>query len=107
MRECLRRVLPASPAAQNPQNPFQYTAVLDPRTTTVALFGRLGEQGRDFLPLRFGQQRTGPRHRPSFGAADFAYLPFPNTQPLSFQWLVQRCATASSFYYIILSHSKH
>src|ERR1700680_41468 len=81
MREFLRQVLPASPAAQNPQNPFQYTAVLDPRTTTVALFGRLGEQGRDFLPLRFGQQRTGPRHRPSFGAADFAYLPFSSTQP--------------------------
>jgi hypothetical protein len=30
------------------------------------LFGRLGEQGRDFLPLRFGQQRTGPRHPSSF-----------------------------------------
>ena len=81
MREFLRQVLPASPAPQNPQNPFQHPAVLDPRTTALALFGRLGEQGRDFLPLRLGQQRTAPRHRPCFGAADFSYLPFPNTQP--------------------------
>jgi hypothetical protein len=27
------------------------------------LFGRLGEQGRDFPPLRFGQQRTNGRDR--------------------------------------------
>jgi hypothetical protein len=81
MREFLRQILPASPAPQNPQNSFQHTAILDPRTTALALFGRFGEQGRDFLPLRFGQQRTGPRHRPSFGAADFAYLPFPINQP--------------------------
>jgi len=81
MREFLRQVLPASPAPENPQNPFQHTAVLNPRTTTLALFGRFGEQGRNFLPLRFGQQRTGPRHRASFGAADFAYLPFLKTQP--------------------------
>src|SRR3977135_3286614 len=62
MREFLRQILPASPAPQNPQNSFQHTAILDPRTTTLALLGRLGEQGRDFLPLRFGQQRSGPRH---------------------------------------------
>ncbi|HVB56151.1 MAG TPA: hypothetical protein VNE63_06960, partial [Candidatus Acidoferrales bacterium] len=58
MWEFLRQVLPASPAPQNPQNPFQHTVVFDPRTTALALFGRLGEQGRDFLPLCFGQQRT-------------------------------------------------
>src|SRR4029077_8421934 len=81
MRIFLRQILPASSASQNPQNPFQHTTVLDPRTTALALFGRLGEQGRDFLPLRFSQQRTAPRHRPFFGAADFPCLPFPNTQP--------------------------
>src|SRR5271169_3315054 len=96
MREFLRQVLPASPAPQNPQNPFPHTAVLDPRTTALALFGRLGEQRGDLLPLRFGPQRTRPRHQPSFGAADLAYLPFPKTQPSSFQWLVHGCATASS-----------
>src|SRR5271165_5806105 len=32
MREFLRQILPASPTAENPQNPFQHTAVLDPRT---------------------------------------------------------------------------
>src|SRR5207245_10012071 len=88
MREFLRQILPASTAPQNPKNPFQHTAILDPRTTTLALFGRLGEQGRDFLPLRFGQQRTGSRHRPSFGAADSAYPSFHHTQPSSFQRLV-------------------
>src|SRR6516162_8981 len=66
---------------QNPKNPFQHTTILDPRTTTFALFGRLGEQGRDFLSLRIGQQRTGSRHRPSFGAADSAYPSFHQTQP--------------------------
>src|SRR5580704_1564121 len=95
MWEFLRQVLPASPAPQNPQNPFQHTAVLDPRTTALALFGRLGEQGRDLLPLRFGQQWTGPRHPSSFGAADLAYLLFSKTQPSSFQRLVHGCATAS------------
>jgi hypothetical protein len=29
-----------------------------------ALLGRVREQGRDFLQLCFGQQRTGSRHRP-------------------------------------------
>src|SRR5713226_3112336 len=74
MREFLRQVLPASPAPQNPQNPFQHTAILNPGTTALALFGRLGEQGRDLLPLRFGQQRTRSGHRPSLGAADSPYL---------------------------------
>jgi Protein of unknown function (DUF5131) len=59
------------------------------------LLGRFGEQGRDSLPLRFGQQRTGPRHRPSCGAADPAYPSFPETQPSSFQKLVPGYATAS------------
>src|ERR1700688_1416252 len=62
MREFLRQVLPASPAPQNAQNPFQDTTVLAPRTTALALCGRLGKQRGDFVRLRFGQQRTGPRH---------------------------------------------
>src|SRR6266571_5381722 len=90
-----RQVLPPSAAAQNPQNPFQHTTALDPRATALAVFGRFREQGRDFLPLRFGQQRTGPRHRPSLGAAGLGYPSFPKTQPLSFQKLVSGCATAS------------
>ncbi|HEV2520736.1 MAG TPA: hypothetical protein VGT24_00025, partial [Candidatus Acidoferrales bacterium] len=60
----------------------------------MALLGWFREQGRDFLPLRFGQQRTAPRHRPSFGAADFAYLSSEKTQPSSFQELVSGYATA-------------
>src|ERR1700693_5844503 len=95
MREFLGHVLPASPAPQNPQNPFQHVPVLDPRTTALAWFGRFREQRGNLLPLRFGQQRTGPRHRPSFGAADLAYLLFSKIQPQSFQCLVQGCATAS------------
>jgi hypothetical protein len=72
----LRKILPTSAAPQNPQNPFQHTTVLDPRAAPLALFGRFGKQGCDFLPLRFGQQRTGPRHQSSFGAADFAFPHF-------------------------------
>src|ERR1700752_1640820 len=30
-----------------------------PWTAALTLLGRLGEQGRDLLPLRFGQQGTG------------------------------------------------
>jgi hypothetical protein len=48
---------------------------------TLALFRRSGEPGRDFLPLRFGQQWTRPRHPSSWGAADLAYLLFQTTQP--------------------------
>src|SRR5258707_13445693 len=73
MREFLRQVLPASPAPQNPHNPFQHTTVRNPGTTALALFLRVGEQGRDLLPLRFGQQRTRSGHRPSLGAADSPY----------------------------------
>src|SRR6202790_4466826 len=96
MREFLRHVLPASPASQNPQNPFQHMTVLNPGTTALALFGRLGEQGRDLLPLRFGQQRTRSGHRPSLGAADSAYLSSQKIQLPSFQDAVSGYATASN-----------
>ncbi len=96
MRILLGQVLPASTAPQNPQNPFQDTAVVDPRAATTAILARFREQGRDFLPLRFGQQRTRPRHRPSLGAADSPYRSFRKTQPSFFQTLVLGYATASS-----------
>src|SRR5712664_3152701 len=96
MRILLGQVLPASTAPQNPQNPFQDTAVVDPRTATLAVLARLGKQGSDFLPLHFRQQRTRPGHRPSFGAADFAYLASEKTQLPSFQEPVLGYATASS-----------
>jgi hypothetical protein len=54
-------------------------------TATLAVLGRLGEQRRDFLPLRFGQQRAGPRHRSSFGAADPVYRSLPSILPSPFQ----------------------
>jgi tetratricopeptide (TPR) repeat protein len=60
------------------------------------LLGRLGEQGRNFLPLRFGQQRTRSGHRPSLGAADSAYLSSHTTHLLSFQAPVLGYATASN-----------
>jgi hypothetical protein len=95
MRKLLRHILPTSPAPQNPENPFQYTTILYQGAATLAALGWFGEQGRDFLPLRFGQQRTGSRHRPSFGAADSAYLSFHKIQLPSFQSLVLGYATAS------------
>src|ERR1700675_3869722 len=95
MREFLRHVLPASPAPQNPQNPFQHTAVLNPGTTALAWFGRLGEQGRDLLPLRLGQQHTRSGHRPSLGAADSPFLSSQKIQLPSFQNAVSGYATAS------------
>jgi len=58
--------------------------------------GRLGEQGRDLLPLRFGQQRSRSGHRPSFGAADSPYLSSQKTQLPSFQDPVLGYATASN-----------
>src|ERR1700741_664348 len=73
--------LPASAAAKNPQNPFQHTTVVDPRTTALAVFAWLGEQERDFLPLRFARQRPRPCYRPLPGAADFAYRSFQKPQP--------------------------
>jgi hypothetical protein len=96
MQIFLRQVLPFCAAPQNPENPFQHPPVLDPRTATFAVLGRLGKQGRDLLPLRFGQQRSRPCHRPSLGATDSAYPSFPRTQPPLFQSLVRSYATASS-----------
>src|SRR6202165_2050630 len=95
MRIFLRQVLPAAPTPQNPENPFQHTAVLDPRAATTAILARFRKQGRDFLPLHFAQQRTRSGHRPSLGAADSAYLSFENTQLPSFQGPVLGYATAS------------
>jgi len=44
-------ISPAGPAsesaAQSPQNPFQHTAVLEPRTAALVLSGSLGEQRSD------------------------------------------------------------
>jgi hypothetical protein len=54
----------------------------------------LGEQGRNFLPLRLGQQRTRSGHRPSLGAAHSAYLSSQKTHLLSFQAPVLGYATA-------------
>src|SRR5260221_3917540 len=96
MRIFLRQVLPAGPTPQNPENPFQHTAVLDPRAATAAILARFRKQGRDFLPLRFAQQRSRSGHRPSLGAADSAYLSFEKTQLPSFQGPVLGYATASS-----------
>src|SRR5258708_15413360 len=96
MRIFLRQVLPAGPTPQNPENPFQHTAVLDPRAATAAILARFRKQGRDFLPLRFAQQRSRSGHRPSLGAADSAYLSFEQTQLPSFQGPVLGYATAST-----------
>src|SRR6266581_972774 len=96
MRIFLRQVLPAGARPQNPQNSFQHTAIVSPRAATLTVLERLGEQRRDFLPLRFGQQRSRPCHRPSLGAADSAYASFSETQPPSFQRIVHSYATASS-----------
>src|SRR6266705_6736288 len=96
MRIFLRQVLPAGPPPQNPENPFQHPAILDPRATTTAILARFRKQGRDFLPLRFAQQRTRSGHRPSLGAADSAYLSSEKTQLPSFQGPVLGYATASS-----------
>src|SRR2546427_10041489 len=95
MRILLGQVLPSCPAPQNPQNAIQHATALDPRTATLAVLARFGKQGSDFLPLHFRQQRTRPGHRPSFGAADFAYLSSEKTQLPSFQEPVLGYATAS------------
>src|SRR5713226_6135587 len=62
MRGFFGQVLPASPAPQNPQNPFQNMPVLDPRTTALALFGRLREKrGRSSsTALRSATDRPAP-----------------------------------------------
>src|SRR5467141_3018882 len=97
MRIFLGQVLPAGAAPQNPENPFQHPPVLDPRTATFAVLARFGKQGRDLLPLRFGQQGWRPCHRPSLGAAGSAYPSFSRTQPPLFQSLVCSYATASTY----------
>jgi hypothetical protein len=89
----------ASPAPQNPQNRFQHATVLNPRTAALALLGWLGEQGRNLLPLRFGQQRTRSGHSPSFGAANSAYLSSQKTPVPSFQGPVLRYGTASTTFF--------
>jgi len=88
--------LASEPRSAESTDPFQHLTIRNPRTTTLALFGRLGKQGRDLLPLRFGQQRTRSGHRPSFGAADSPYLSSQKTQLPSFHYPVLGCATASS-----------
>src|SRR6267143_3202125 len=95
MRILLGQVLPSCPAPQNPQNAIQHATALDPRTATLAVLARFGKQGSDFLPLHFRQQRTRSGHRPSFGAAEFAYLSSEKTQLPSFQEPVLGYATAS------------
>src|SRR5205807_4786131 len=89
--ELFGQILPASAAAQNPQNAFEHLAVggawpsaASPRTWTR-------KQGPDLLPLGVGQQTTVSRHRPSSGAADLVYLAFPSTQ------LPQNSGLAPSF----------
>jgi hypothetical protein len=98
MRIFLRQVLPAGPAPQNPENPFQHATILDPRTATLPVLARLGKQGSNVLPLHFRQQRTRPGHQPSFGAADFVYLSSEKTQLPSFQGPVLGYATASTLF---------
>src|SRR5258708_27307041 len=66
------------------------------------MFAWLGEQGSDFLPLHFRQQRTRTGHWPSFGAADFAYRSSEKTQLPSFQNSLLGYATACK-----LKHSKN
>src|SRR5712692_1301517 len=65
MRKFFRQILPASPAAQNPQNAFQYFAVIRTRASAARALRLLREQGPDLFPLRLGQRPTVSRHRPS------------------------------------------
>src|SRR6266581_1844151 len=78
--ELFRQILPASAAAQNPQNAFEHLAVGGPRSSTASPRTWTRKQGPDLLPLGVGQQTTVSRHRPSSGAADLVYLAFPSTQ---------------------------
>src|SRR5438477_12913750 len=94
--ELFGQILPASAAAQNPQNAFEHLAVggawpsaASPRTCTR-------KQGPDLLPLGVGQQTTVSRHRPSSGAADLVYLAFPSTQLPQNSGLAPSFETASS-----------
>ncbi|OLB40730.1 MAG: hypothetical protein AUH11_01075 [Acidobacteria bacterium 13_2_20CM_57_17] len=49
MRIFLWQVLPASAAAQNPQNPFEDATVVDPRAATLRCLGGLGSKGAIFF----------------------------------------------------------
>ena len=75
-----RQILPANPAAQNPQNAFEDLAVGGARPSAASPRTWTRKQGPDLLPLGVGQQTTVSRHRPSIGAADLVYLAFPSTQ---------------------------
>src|SRR5579859_4456791 len=90
-RELFGQILPASTAAQNPQNPFEHLAVGGARPSAASPRMRTRKQGPDLVPLGVGQQTTVSRHRPSIGAADLVYLAFPSTQ------LPQNSGLASSF----------
>src|SRR2546425_6241838 len=59
------QVLPASPAAQNPQDAFQHPAVRRRGPTPAPMSSPSREQRLDLLPLRVGQQSAGPPHPPS------------------------------------------
>ena len=74
-RKLLGQITPASPTAQNPQDAFQHFAVVGTRSPTVGAFPSFREQGPDLFPLGVGQQPPVSRHRPSLGAANFAYRP--------------------------------
>ena len=99
--DILRRILPASTSPQDPENPLQHPAVLDPRPATAPVLGWFREQGHDLLPLRFGQQSTGSRHRPSLGAADSVYPSFRKAQPFCSQTLVLGYAQLLVFYGVL------
>src|SRR5882672_8318723 len=75
-REFVRQILPASAAAQNPQNPFENFAILGSRPATVPGIARFRQQRSDLLPLGVGQQTTVSRHEASLGAAAPTYLAF-------------------------------
>jgi hypothetical protein len=62
----------------------------------VRAFPPFREQGPDLLPLGVGQQETMSRHRPSLGAAHYAYRAFWENQLLQNQNSVPSFETASS-----------
>src|SRR3974390_2515413 len=95
-RKLLGQITPASPAAQNPQNAFQHSAVGGRRSSAVRAFPPFREQGPDLLPLGVGQQPTVSRHRPSLGAAHYAYRAFWENQLLQNQNSVPSFETASN-----------
>src|SRR6266852_4442835 len=95
--ELFRQILPASAAAQNPQNAFEYLAVGGARPSAASPRTWTRKQGPDLLPLGVGQQTTVSRHQPSSGAADLVYLAFPSTQLPQNSGLAPSFETASSW----------